>query len=265
MAALNCPECNGLVGHGVRKCPHCGFDICKAEVAKYTEELNKTREERVAKYYSELKPKLDEEIAAIEKECSKMEHEYSQTPSYLRELLFGTDYKLLYIDIIVFLISTIVAINIYSILAALLAIIAIIVFILLLITAHDMHEVNLYHYERIHSGKAEKEKQDKINYIIKKYQYEAKVKANNEEYTLIEKFKRDHFDKADTPTVSYSPSPNTHESSKTKDVPKCPICGSTDLTQISTVKKAAKVATFGIYGAGDIGKTWRCNNCKSKF
>ncbi len=265
MAALNCPECNGLVGHGVRKCPHCGFDICKAEVAKYTEELNKTREERVAKYYSELKPKLDEEIAAIEKECSKMEHEYSQTPSYLRELLFGTDYKLLYIDIIVFLISTIVAINIYSILAALLAIIAIIVFILLLITAHDMHEVNLYHYERIHSGKAEKEKQDKINYIIKKYQYEAKVKANNEEYTLIEKFKRDHFDKADTPTVSYSPSPNIHESSKTKDVPKCPICGSTDLTQISTVKKAAKVATFGLYGAGDIGKTWRCNNCKSKF
>lgn len=265
MAAINCPECNGLVGHGVRKCPHCGFDICQDAIRAYKDELKKDRDIRIAKYNSELKPKLDEEIATIEKEYNEMKCEYSQRPSYLRELFFGFDCKILYIDIIIFLISTIVAINIYSTLAALLAGITVIVFILLLITTHDMHQVNLHHYERFHSGKAEKEKQDRINDIIEKYQYEAKLKSNHEEDTLIEKFKREHFDKADTPTVSYSPSPNTHKSSKSKDVPKCPICGSTDLTQISTVKKAAKVATFGIYGAGDIGKTWRCNNCKSKF
>lgn len=47
--------------------------------------------------------------------------------------------------------------------------------------------------------------------------------------------------------------------------PKCPICGSTRLTKISTLTKAAKISAFGIYGAGDIGKTYKCNNCGAKF
>lgn len=47
--------------------------------------------------------------------------------------------------------------------------------------------------------------------------------------------------------------------------PKCPICGSTNLTKISVVTTAAKIYAFGIYGAGDVGKTYRCNNCGSKF
>lgn len=47
--------------------------------------------------------------------------------------------------------------------------------------------------------------------------------------------------------------------------PKCPICGSTKLTKISTITKAAKISAFGIYGAGDIGKTYKCNNCGGKF
>lgn len=49
------------------------------------------------------------------------------------------------------------------------------------------------------------------------------------------------------------------------NIPQCPICQSTDLSKISTTKKVAKIATFGLYGAGDIGKTWKCNNCGSKF
>ncbi len=48
-------------------------------------------------------------------------------------------------------------------------------------------------------------------------------------------------------------------------IPKCPICGSTSLSRISTSKKVAKIAFFGLYGAGDIGKTWKCNNCDSRF
>lgn len=52
---------------------------------------------------------------------------------------------------------------------------------------------------------------------------------------------------------------------KTAKVPTCPICKSTDLTKISTAKKATKIALFGIFGMGDNGKTWKCNNCGSKF
>lgn len=47
--------------------------------------------------------------------------------------------------------------------------------------------------------------------------------------------------------------------------PKCPICGSTNLSKITTTKKVAKIAMFGIFGMGDNGKTWKCNNCGSKF
>lgn len=47
--------------------------------------------------------------------------------------------------------------------------------------------------------------------------------------------------------------------------PKCPICQSTNLKKISTAKKVGKIAMFGIFGMGDNGKTWQCNNCGSKF
>lgn len=47
--------------------------------------------------------------------------------------------------------------------------------------------------------------------------------------------------------------------------PHCPICNSTSLSPISTTKKVAKIAMFGIFGMGDNGKTWKCNNCGSKF
>jgi DNA-directed RNA polymerase subunit RPC12/RpoP len=49
------------------------------------------------------------------------------------------------------------------------------------------------------------------------------------------------------------------------NIPKCPTCSSTNLSKISTTKKVAKIAAFGIFGMGDNGKTWKCNNCGSKF
>ena len=50
-----------------------------------------------------------------------------------------------------------------------------------------------------------------------------------------------------------------------KNKPKCPTCGNTNLHKISSVGKAAKVGLLGIFWAGDLGKTWKCNNCGSKF
>lgn len=45
----------------------------------------------------------------------------------------------------------------------------------------------------------------------------------------------------------------------------CPVCNSTALTKISNFGKFVKVGAFGILGAGDIGKTWKCNTCGTKF
>lgn len=50
-----------------------------------------------------------------------------------------------------------------------------------------------------------------------------------------------------------------------QNIPKCPICQSTDLSKISSVHKAGKILMFGIFGMDDNGKTWKCNNCGSKF
>lgn len=55
------------------------------------------------------------------------------------------------------------------------------------------------------------------------------------------------------------------QSVQTINVPKCPICGSTDLSKITATQKAVKIAIFGIFGMGDNGKTWKCNSCGSKF
>lgn len=52
---------------------------------------------------------------------------------------------------------------------------------------------------------------------------------------------------------------------QTLNIPHCPICNSTNLSKITTTKKVAKIAAFGIFGMGDNGKTWKCNNCGSKF
>ena len=49
-------------------------------------------------------------------------------------------------------------------------------------------------------------------------------------------------------------------------IPKCPICGSTNIKKITMTTRVAKTATFGIAGAvDDAGKTYKCNNCGSKF
>ena len=52
----------------------------------------------------------------------------------------------------------------------------------------------------------------------------------------------------------------------TKNIPKCPICQSTNIKKITITKRAVKMAIFGAIGAiDDAGKTYQCNNCGSKF
>ena len=47
--------------------------------------------------------------------------------------------------------------------------------------------------------------------------------------------------------------------------PKCPICGSTNLKKITGTRKAMKIGMFGLFGAGDLGKTYQCGQCGAKF
>lgn len=56
------------------------------------------------------------------------------------------------------------------------------------------------------------------------------------------------------------------ETPEIKNIPKCPICGSTNINKITVGSRAVKTAVFGVVGAvDDAGKTYKCNNCGSKF
>ena len=56
------------------------------------------------------------------------------------------------------------------------------------------------------------------------------------------------------------------EKDKQDCIPKCPICGSTNINKITLGNRAVKTAVFGVVGAvDDAGKTHECDNCGSKF
>ena len=46
--------------------------------------------------------------------------------------------------------------------------------------------------------------------------------------------------------------------------PKCPTCGSTDLSKVSTRSKAGSVFMWGLFSQ-KVKKTWHCNNCKYEW
>lgn len=49
-----------------------------------------------------------------------------------------------------------------------------------------------------------------------------------------------------------------------KNIPKCPICQSTNIQRISGLSKVGSVAMWGIFSR-KVHKQWHCNNCKSDF
>lgn len=50
-----------------------------------------------------------------------------------------------------------------------------------------------------------------------------------------------------------------------ENIPKCPICGSTNIKKISMTNKAVSALTFGVLAAGHVSKTYKCEVCGSKF
>ena len=49
------------------------------------------------------------------------------------------------------------------------------------------------------------------------------------------------------------------------NLPKCPICSSTKIHKISMTNKAASAIAFGVFAAGHVSKTYKCDICGAKF
>ena len=55
-----------------------------------------------------------------------------------------------------------------------------------------------------------------------------------------------------------------YKQDKDQHIPKCPICGSTNLKKLSALDRGTSVFMLGL-GSNKIGKTYQCKNCKSTF
>lgn len=57
---------------------------------------------------------------------------------------------------------------------------------------------------------------------------------------------------------------NNNSGSSNINKPKCPTCGSTNITKIGTFNRMMSTGLFGL-ASGKIGKTMRCKNCGYTF
>lgn len=56
----------------------------------------------------------------------------------------------------------------------------------------------------------------------------------------------------------------TISSPQTQNIPKCPTCGSTNISKISDTKRFVTTGLFGL-ASSNIGKTMECKNCGYKW
>lgn len=47
-------------------------------------------------------------------------------------------------------------------------------------------------------------------------------------------------------------------------IPKCPICGSTNLKKLSAINRGISFGIFG-FASNKVGKTYECQKCKATF
>ena len=72
------------------------------------------------------------------------------------------------------------------------------------------------------------------------------------------------YDKLKLDPVRFNQITKEREERKQTNVPKCPICGSTNVEKISTAKKAFGFAMVGLFSS-NLGKTMHCRNCGYKW
>lgn len=100
--------------------------------------------------------------------------------------------------------------------------------------------------------------------MLKKYPEECRIvldyERRQEEHKreIVEKYKSQPV------TVRYQHIPRIEKAEPTKNVPKCPTCGSTNIRRISTAEKATGVILFGIF-SNKRKYQFECQNPNCKF
>ena len=95
-------------------------------------------------------------------------------------------------------------------------------------------------------------------------EFEEKIKQG-EEFDVNASLERDDIIKRIENERKLKIEEKVEEYNKNRIKYTCPVCHSENISKISNVGKFVKVSAFGVLGAGDIGKKYRCNSCGYKF
>lgn len=91
--------------------------------------------------------------------------------------------------------------------------------------------------------------------ILSKYDIKPDQSAVQHRYDVLKRRKQDEERQERIQEQANIPAPN---------IPKCPVCGSTNIEQIGAFNRAASTVAFGI-ASSKIGKQWHCKNCGYNF
>ncbi len=93
-------------------------------------------------------------------------------------------------------------------------------------------------------------------------EYNKQVQKDREEFHKL----AEYYDKQVHERQAKNLAQIQKEKDKVNCIPKCPVCGSGNIQKISVGTRVVKTAAFGVIGAvDDAGKTYKCENCGSKF
>ena len=240
MALVKCPECGKEnVSDTAESCPECGYAI-KEHFARIARKEQLIEQEN--QFELKRKQESDKLQAELNQKLSEIDNmDYPKKPTFFGQLFHseGGGNGLSY--------STLIAL-IFSFLLGFVSKFFIVIFVLLLvlwtpfwlfITYGDYKSMlSLYEYK---TSDFEKYKQDKKAMIKKEY--------DNYSYNMARYGSRI----APMPKIS---TPNNQM--------KCPVCGSTNISKISTLNRTVSVATVGL-ASSKIGKQYECKSCKHKW
>lgn len=249
MALIKCPECGKEnVSDTATQCPECGFDIKtyvrekKLEEARMKEnkifKQNKQQKVQELEYEKNIKIKDIENLRILEK---------PENPKFIKSLFCPDNNRFpwffLTLIFIIFLFPTCFIGSPFIVLELLLIFVAL-PFSLLMAKEDYKEQKALYQY----NFKVWQEQQDWDAYKEKQKQ------------KIIEEY--DEYAKN---LVLYGERNGSVENhTRKKFIPKCPTCGSTKITKISTMNRTFSVFTAGL-ASSKIGKQFQCNNCGYKW
>lgn len=245
MALIKCPECGREnVSDSAESCPDCGYGIkTHFEKIKMQEEEKIRRkrqkeedEQRTQKRYEELTKNLDQELQAIDN------MPYPDKPSYFKMLFDGKGAGgFTYTAIIVLVVSLLLAPSSGFFIFIFAITLVLGVPALLFITYIDYKMfIDMY---REQTNDWEKYKEQQKENLIERYKSQAVTDTDRALQAVLYKMEQKRKVEAEV------------------KIPKCPMCGSTNIEKISTTSRAVSVATVGL-ASGKIGKQYKCKKCK---